>query len=129
MFSNTLVELRNIQLNNINKPSQIDTTIIIRCMKCQELKGLAEFWNQKGNTGRYFKQSHCKSCSNRTRRDLPGCLRTSIRKMLGSCRSSAKKRGLMGRLECSEMSLTEEHILELKEKQNNKCLISGVKLK
>ena len=51
-----------------------------------------------------------------------------IKELLNSCKASAQKRLKNGRKECGIMTLTINDILELKKKQNNKCIYTGQEL-
>jgi hypothetical protein len=90
---------------------------------------LNHFHNNKANTGRYFKASACKTCSNLDRTKLHNNGTNFATHLLNGARGTAKKRKSRGRPECSEMSLTKADVLKLKKDQNNRCVISGAKLK
>jgi RNA polymerase-binding transcription factor DksA len=87
-----------------------------------------EFDFQKANKGRCQRESTCRECykvvSRRKRRTQNGF----INHLLASCKKSAKLRKSRGRTNCGEFTLTKKDILELKERQGNKCVLSNVDL-
>ena len=126
-FDKVMEQFKNLQLNDIS-PSQLKALgIKLMCCSCELPKPLDAFYNNKANTGRYYKSSKCKDCDQKRNRYITED--TFITKLLKSCKSSAVRRKRQGRIECSEMILVKKDLLELKSKQNGRCAISGVKLK
>lgn len=48
-----------------------------------------------------------------------------IKTLFQSCKASSRRRNSSLRVECTEFNLTQDDILKLKDKQNNRCAYSG----
>lgn len=79
------------------------------CRKCGIEKSISEFYERKGTK---YPRYECKLCANYSRRyDM-------VAAMLGNARKRAKERGY-------EFDLDKEFILGMRDRQDNKCALTG----
>ena len=106
----------------------------ITCWDCKETKNRRLFPYRKNYN--YNKEKRCKICNkkNHRKRRKKHNINQFIGELLSGCRGSCKhrertdKRLTNNTTERTVMDITLEDILELKEKQNNKCIYSGREL-
>lgn len=100
----------------------------LSCWSCDETKSRRLFPYRKQY--RDNKEKCCKKCKKINRRELVKnyTLDQHITEMITISKNSALKRGKRGRKECSTHTITVEDIVNLKKKQNNKCVYSGIEL-
>ena len=106
----------------------------ITCWDCKETKNRRLFPYKKNYN--YNKEKRCKTCKriDCQKRRENSTIKQFIGDLLGTCRSTSRRRMKTDKKNKKDsnnrgiMELTIEDILELKEKQNNKCVISGREL-
>lgn len=100
----------------------------LTCWSCKETKSLRLFPYRKQYKDN--KEKRCKQCNklNKHARVENYTLEQHITGMITTAKSSSRKRGKRGRNQCEIHTITVEDILKLKEKQNNKCVYSGIEL-
>lgn len=98
------------------------------CLKCKTYKPLSEFYPNSSNTkNRNYYSSYCKSCESERRKikrenyysDDPILF---FRDLATACRGRAYR---SNKFECT---ITKEDLLDLYEKQNHKCALSGIEM-
>lgn len=98
------------------------------CKRCETWKNDDNFYNDKNNTKFNGKQSICKECNKIAKRKFRENDKNFIRVLLEGCKDSTRRRKNKGRKECAVFELDEEFILNLKESQQNRCILSGQEL-
>lgn len=103
----------------------------IKCSVCEEYKN-PDYFNddKKSPDSRYNKHYWCKECflkKQKTQRYQRNTESRFITRLISTCKSQAKIRGKR-HPERGECSVDRALILRLKEKQHNKCALSGVEL-
>lgn len=100
----------------------------LTCRVCKQAKSLKLF-PYRGHT-KNNKETRCKNCYNQSCDDKveQHTPRQHAAVMIQISKDSAKKRGQRGRLDCEEHTITTDDIMKLKEKQDNKCVYSGLEL-
>lgn len=100
----------------------------ITCWSCKETKSIKLFPYRKQYKDN--KEKRCKKCNNQNKieRKENHTIKQVIQEMITSARNSAFKREKNGRKSCGIITITVKDILDLKEKQNNKCIYSGREL-
>jgi len=95
------------------------------CWDCKQEKNRKLFPYSKAY--KYQKEKRCKKCkridSAIRRQNWSG--EQFINELINSCKASCIKRHKKGRSECVEFNIDTDYILELLEKQDNKCVLSG----
>lgn len=103
----------------------------IKCSICKEYKSIENFNNDKtAPDTRYNKHYWCKICFLIRQKKQPYHINTESRfitRLVSSCKTIANNRGKTDK-ERGKCTIDREFILMLKEKQNNKCAVSGVEL-
>jgi hypothetical protein len=111
----------------------------IKCSKCEEYKNPNDFFgDKKAPDARYNKHYWCKKCFLSRQKKQPYHRKETesrfITRIVQSCRASARgrekkdKKNNEDKKSRGECTIDREMLLKLKEKQNNKCAISGVEL-
>ena len=100
----------------------------IKCWDCKEFKSFYLFPYRKQYKDN--KEKRCKKCNklNSKYRRYNYNKKQFINSLLNSCKHSSKKRLKNKRYESSIFNITYKDILELIEKQNNKCIYTGIEL-
>ena len=102
--------------------------VYLKCVRCNEEKVQSSFYKHSGNTGRNGRQSYCKDCNHLIRDERRSKDNGFIKTMILSCKYMGIRRSKKGRENCDDYNLTLEFILELKDKQNNRCALSGIEM-
>ena len=99
-----------------------------QCWDCGLTKNRRTFPYRKEYA--FNKEKRCKLCnySNGIKRRNNRSQLQFTHAMLESCRGSARKRKEKGREDCGDITITDEFIITLGKKQNNKCIYSGREL-
>ena len=115
-------------LQRIDYPSSLEGYYQkrISCYNCENLLPLHMFYFNHRNSGRYQRYSECKKCTNYQNKERRKTKKSLLTQILHSCTRSAKIRKEKGRLSCGICTLTKGDILSTRDRQNNKCAISGV---
>ena len=99
------------------------------CLKCKTYKPLSEFYPNSSTTkNRNYYSNYCKHCEserNKIRREkmVSDDIESFFKKLATACRTRAYQS--KGKFNCS---ITWEQLIELYEKQNHKCALSGIEM-
>tara|TARA_Y100000389_G_scaffold21665_1_gene18587 strand:+ start:2822 stop:3994 length:1173 start_codon:yes stop_codon:yes gene_type:complete len=99
-----------------------------KCWDCGLTKNRRNFPYRKQYA--FKKEKRCKLCNynNGIKRRNNHSQLQFTHAMVECCRTTARKRKERGRIACGDFSITDEFIIELGKKQNNKCVYSGREL-
>lgn len=73
----------------------------------------------------YKKSKYCKECDKQNHIHHQSSEKTTFKQLLQSCARSSRYRQSIGRIECSQVSITEQDLKEQLMKQNYTCAYSG----
>lgn len=99
------------------------------CLNCKTYKPLSEFYPNSSTTkNRNYYSSYCKHCEserNKIKREkmVSDDIESFFKKLATACRTRAYQS--KGKFNCS---ITWEQLVELYEKQNHKCALSGIEM-
>lgn len=98
------------------------------CLRCKQYKPLSEFYENSSTTkNRNFYSNNCKQCESERNKEKRERLKSDdkvkfFKNLATQCRGRAY------RSKTYECNITGEDLLELYEKQNHKCALSGIEM-